>query len=205
LTEFQKIRLRSGTVLLTSTGRTWKTVRRRKKAELKPQCSGFAAGYQRNRKLLSTTFELRQKAEIKEQIVGTPAQSAVRQSHDGILSDSEVVNDSPPTSSMDNIFGKHKSSAESLYIATANPERRSQIWTRRSAVIVLIALVLAALALFSGHSPLLGRPYRQRPFYHNITEVQGVCIDVNNRTASFAGHIGLHGDSNDSPKRSFFW
>ncbi|KAJ7915314.1 alpha/beta-hydrolase [Mycena leptocephala] len=106
---------------------------------------------------------------------------------------------------MDKIFGKHKSSAESLYIATANSEQRSQIWTRRSAVIVLLTLVLAALTLFSGHSPLLGRPHRQRPFYHNITEVQGVCIDVNNRTASYAGHIGLHGDSNESPKRSFFW
>ncbi|KAJ7822954.1 alpha/beta-hydrolase [Mycena leptocephala] len=106
---------------------------------------------------------------------------------------------------MDKIFGKHKSSSESLYIPTANPERRSPIWTRRSAVIVLLTLVLVALTLFSGHSPLLGRPHRQRPFYHNITEVQGVCIDVNNRTASYTGHIGLHGDSNESPKRSFFW
>ncbi|KAF7373929.1 hypothetical protein MSAN_00605300 [Mycena sanguinolenta] len=39
-------------------------------------------------------------------------------------------------------------------------------------------------------------------FYHNITEVHGFqCVDQ----TSYAGHIGLKGDSDSSPRRSFFW
>ncbi|KAJ7174399.1 alpha/beta-hydrolase [Mycena filopes] len=43
------------------------------------------------------------------------------------------------------------------------------------------------------------------PFYHNISSVEGVCPSVKNSTVSYAGHIGLVGDTDTSPKRSFFW
>ncbi|KAJ7123530.1 alpha/beta-hydrolase [Mycena epipterygia] len=80
--------------------------------------------------------------------------------------------------------------------------RRSQV---RTILTVLLTCVLAAITLIFGHSSRLKPLNSPEPFYHNITKVQGVCVDVNNRTASHAGHIGLHGDSSHSPKRSFFW
>ncbi|KAJ7336949.1 alpha/beta-hydrolase [Mycena albidolilacea] len=55
---------------------------------------------------------------------------------------------------------------------------------------------------------LSGHQHRERSFYHNITEVQGLCIDNNAGTdlaTSYAGHIGLKSDNDKSPKRSFFW
>ncbi|KAJ6582108.1 alpha/beta-hydrolase [Mycena capillaripes] len=42
-------------------------------------------------------------------------------------------------------------------------------------------------------------------FYHRVSDVKGVCAGVTNSSVSHAGHIGLHGDSEQSPKRSFFW
>ncbi|KAJ7643133.1 alpha/beta-hydrolase [Mycena polygramma] len=42
-------------------------------------------------------------------------------------------------------------------------------------------------------------------FYFRVSEVKGICLGVTNRTVSHAGHIGLDGDSEDAPKRSFFW
>ncbi|KAJ7153077.1 alpha/beta-hydrolase [Mycena crocata] len=83
-----------------------------------------------------------------------------------------------------------------------DPRRKSQSWSR-PVLIVLLTLILAALTLRFDRSP--HAETHLQPFYHNITAVQDVCVDVNNRTASYAGHIGLKGDSNKSPKRSFFW
>ncbi|KAJ7256414.1 alpha/beta-hydrolase [Mycena rebaudengoi] len=46
---------------------------------------------------------------------------------------------------------------------------------------------------------------RMDSFYHTVSEVHGVCTGVSNSSVSHAGHIGLLGDSEESPKRSFFW
>ncbi|KAJ7661970.1 alpha/beta-hydrolase [Mycena polygramma] len=103
---------------------------------------------------------------------------------------------------MDPLFVKDKrSDAESLYIPRVKLERKSS--AMRTALVSFG--ILAALALLSRHLSRPCHPHRPGTFYHNITEVQDVCVDVNNRTASYAGHIGLQGDSNKSPKRSFFW
>ncbi|KAJ7730162.1 alpha/beta-hydrolase [Mycena metata] len=71
----------------------------------------------------------------------------------------------------------------------------------RSAAILLLTLILALTLL----SSRFGRLDNSRTFYHNVKAVQDVCIDVINRTASYAGHLGLDGDSDKTPKRSFFW
>ncbi|KAJ6457012.1 alpha/beta-hydrolase [Mycena vitilis] len=45
-------------------------------------------------------------------------------------------------------------------------------------------------------------------FYHNISEVKSLCaVSIKNQTqpVSYSGHVGLDGDSEESPKRSFFW
>ncbi|KAJ6554249.1 Alpha/Beta hydrolase protein [Mycena capillaripes] len=103
-------------------------------------------------------------------------------------------------------YADKPSDVESLCPPTPTPvDRKPTTRTLRSATVITCILAAAALTLLSCHSRRQGHPHRQRSFYHNVTEVQGVCVDVNNRTASYAGHIGLQGDSDKTPKRSFFW
>ncbi|KAF7343942.1 hypothetical protein MVEN_01683000 [Mycena venus] len=103
-------------------------------------------------------------------------------------------------------FGADKVAAdvEGLHVFKSHLGPKPRPRTLRLAgtvVIVLLTVILAALTvLLSGH--LSRHSHRPRGFYHNITDVQGLnCID----SASYAGHIGLKGDTNKSPKRSFFW
>lgn len=42
-------------------------------------------------------------------------------------------------------------------------------------------------------------------FYHLVSKADGLCTGVNGPAPSFAGWIGLEGDSDMKPKRSFFW
>ncbi|KAJ6612621.1 alpha/beta-hydrolase [Mycena sp. CBHHK59/15] len=69
----------------------------------------------------------------------------------------------------------------------------------------VIAVLSVYKALFAARSLPPIQVAKWPPFYHRVAEVKGICIGANNRTASHAGHIGLEGDSEDSPKRSFFW
>ncbi|KAJ6529087.1 alpha/beta-hydrolase [Mycena vulgaris] len=98
-----------------------------------------------------------------------------------------------------------KSATDDPFFAQVNLRRSSRARNLRAALVVLLTLVLATITLSFGDSSRLRTPGSARTFYHNVTKVQGVCFDVNNRTASYAGHIGLEGDSSKSPKRSFFW
>ncbi|CAK5270086.1 unnamed protein product [Mycena citricolor] len=43
------------------------------------------------------------------------------------------------------------------------------------------------------------------PFFSHIAQPRGLCAGVNGPSVSHAGHIGLAGDSDADPKRSFFW
>ncbi|KAJ7832993.1 Alpha/Beta hydrolase protein [Mycena leptocephala] len=62
---------------------------------------------------------------------------------------------------------------------------------------------LAQVALLS--SPSSTQVPEVAPFYHKISEVKGLCSGVTNRTTSHAGYIGLQGNTDETPKRSFFW
>ncbi|KAK7018143.1 SET domain-containing protein [Favolaschia claudopus] len=44
-----------------------------------------------------------------------------------------------------------------------------------------------------------------QPFYAHVKTVQNICPVVDGPGISHSGHIGLKGDSEDSPKRLFFW
>ncbi|KAK7050639.1 Alpha/Beta hydrolase protein [Favolaschia claudopus] len=46
---------------------------------------------------------------------------------------------------------------------------------------------------------------RKSSFFYNVTKIQGICTDEAHSPVSHAGHIGLEGDTSNSPKRSFFW
>lgn len=77
-----------------------------------------------------------------------------------------------------------------------------------SAVITLAALGVATLYFaYSGHLPG-ALVYNEResggvlgPFYHSIKTHDDLCVGG----ISHSGYIGLKGDSEDTPKRSFFW
>jgi hypothetical protein len=42
-------------------------------------------------------------------------------------------------------------------------------------------------------------------FFVNISETTSLCPGFDGKAKSYAGHIGLKGDSDETPKRSFFW
>lgn len=42
-------------------------------------------------------------------------------------------------------------------------------------------------------------------FYHLVSRADDLCVGVDGPTPSIAGWIGLEGDSDAKPKRSFFW
>ncbi|KAK7018142.1 Alpha/Beta hydrolase protein [Favolaschia claudopus] len=44
-----------------------------------------------------------------------------------------------------------------------------------------------------------------QPFYAHVKTVENICPAVDGPGISHSGHIGLKGDSEDSPKRLFFW
>ena len=100
--------------------------------------------------------------------------------------------------------------AEGQPAATGDANARKPFWRRRApqALALLVSLALAALALYalvwrseSSHSP------ESRPtFYHDVHFVgNDICPSVWGNTSSYAGYIGLEGDSEDGPKRAFFW
>ncbi|KAJ7153222.1 alpha/beta-hydrolase [Mycena filopes] len=102
---------------------------------------------------------------------------------------------------MDAKLWPHKHDTDAPLLPQAiHPKNSTRIL--RSAAILLLTLLLAASTLLFSR---LGCTPTSRGFYHNVTAVQDVCVDIHNRSASHAGHIGLRGDSEKSPKRSFFW
>ncbi|KAJ7775104.1 alpha/beta-hydrolase [Mycena metata] len=81
--------------------------------------------------------------------------------------------------------------------------------TRTSKLSALVGLaVFAALATLhycSLHFAAAPRSPTTLRFYANITQPRGICPSVRGDASSYAGYIGLSGDTEDSPRRSFFW
>lgn len=62
------------------------------------------------------------------------------------------------------------------------------------------ALLATTFAVQSANSDL-----SEKKFYHQISQADELCIGPNGPSPSFAGWIGLKGDTDTNPKRSFFW
>ncbi|KAJ7172259.1 alpha/beta-hydrolase [Mycena filopes] len=84
--------------------------------------------------------------------------------------------------------------------------KRSSLATK---ILTLAALtVLCAFASLGYCSLRRGTDYwlvAPLKFYANVTQPRGICPSVNGDASSYAGYIGLAGDAEDSPRRSFFW
>ncbi len=52
---------------------------------------------------------------------------------------------------------------------------------------------------------MFGKPSVSARFFYNITSPQGLCVSPTGHDVSHSGYIGLKGDTEDHPKRSFFW
>lgn len=63
-------------------------------------------------------------------------------------------------------------------------------------------LTLPFLVNFLG---VLSRTADDVGFYHLVSKADDLCVGVNGPAPSIAGWIGLTGDSDVKPKRSFFW
>jgi hypothetical protein len=95
-----------------------------------------------------------------------------------------------------------------LYPPTKKPSRTGGILTL--AVIVVASLCASIGFCFdihwryaSGVSAFGAAPPVK--FYANVTRPQGICLGVKGDASSYAGYIGIAGDTPDSPRRSFFW
>ncbi|KZV72711.1 alpha/beta-hydrolase [Peniophora sp. CONT] len=101
--------------------------------------------------------------------------------------------------------------AESQPAPAGESNTRRPVWRRRAPRIValLVSLAIAALALYAlvWRSETSSSPDpRRADFYHNVHFVgNDICPSVWGNTSSHAGYIGLEGDSEDTPKRAFFW
>ncbi|KAF7313009.1 hypothetical protein MKEN_00985800 [Mycena kentingensis (nom. inval.)] len=89
---------------------------------------------------------------------------------------------------------------------TSETPRPERAYTTRTRLLSIAALaILSTLFRFSG--TLRTRPFDPpEQFYQHLAPVKLSCAHGMNTTArSIAGHIGLRGDTEDAPKRSFFW
>ncbi|KAJ6525669.1 Alpha/Beta hydrolase protein [Mycena capillaripes] len=83
-------------------------------------------------------------------------------------------------------------------------KKRSRTTTILTLVVIFVASVCASIGFcYVQGSGINAAPPLQ--FYANVTRPRGICIGVKGDAPSYAGYIGIAGDSTDSPRRSFFW
>ncbi|KAJ7668131.1 alpha/beta-hydrolase [Mycena rosella] len=97
--------------------------------------------------------------------------------------------------------GSHWCSGSELD-GSVNPSRKSSNLTRVG-WLVSCALGLAWL-LYSWQNRTLARA-ESAPFYANIASPKNICPATQGPSISHSGYIGLQGDREVAPKRSFFW
>jgi hypothetical protein len=100
-----------------------------------------------------------------------------------------------------------KAALEATPLLLPSNYRRQQPKSRIRSVIVWIIFLIAVLG---GTAATLVWPTPPSiselpPFHSRIRTPQGICNADNGKGVSHAGYIGLDGDSNGKPKRSFFW
>ncbi|KAF7344701.1 SET domain-containing protein [Mycena venus] len=90
-------------------------------------------------------------------------------------------------------------------------QRQSAVLTRRgrrsnwTGTRWLIRCILVSAWVWYSHHIWSAEQSTMGSFYANITSPQNICPAVDGPAISHSGYIGLKGDSNDTPKRSFFW
>ncbi|KAJ7622422.1 alpha/beta-hydrolase [Roridomyces roridus] len=96
------------------------------------------------------------------------------------------------------------SKSDRLVLPSASPQRPRRSFSGSMAVVFLSVITIWTLCR-SWYSlvPTSRVSTPSESFYHRIHKPAGIC--GNSSAVSYSGHIGLHGDSEISPKRSFFW
>lgn len=92
-----------------------------------------------------------------------------------------------------------------IYSDGSGGDRPRNASRSRTAAVALAALGIAAVLLVA-NGGVVRRVFAERseelgPFYHSVKTHDDVCVGG----VSHSGYIGLKGDSEEQPKRSFFW
>jgi len=106
-----------------------------------------------------------------------------------------------------NFVGKKCDAALYIPITPNEFDTRSQRSSRHCLLLtVVFCLALTLGSVLSGAFHLSRpAPSLADPFYSSIVTPHDVCEGVTGRAVSHSGFIGLKGDSDETPKRSFFW
>lgn len=76
---------------------------------------------------------------------------------------------------------------------------------RTSAILTLAAIAVVAVCASIGFCCVGYSEAGTTPFYSRVTRPRGICLGVRGDAPSYAGYIGLQGDTPDNHRRSFFW
>lgn len=119
------------------------------------------------------------------------------------------------------IFEKDKVSLSNAYtlpvpttsggFKSGHEKRRASLGRTTLAAVCSFALLLTIGSLFCGSiqgyvSAVFSSRETNSPFYHHVVVTDpNICPAINGKGVSYSGHIGLKGDTEAEPKRSFFW
>lgn len=94
-------------------------------------------------------------------------------------------------------------SSVETHIQRQTPSRRVVLW---AGAVISLSLLMTTLTVALYPTAVIYTHKDVDAFYRNITTItDGLCPGINGPGVSHAGHIGLHGDTESHPKRSFFW
>ncbi|KAF9002604.1 alpha/beta-hydrolase [Hymenopellis radicata] len=102
------------------------------------------------------------------------------------------------------MFGKHEYDLIPTSLYSSSPSNEPNKRNRKVHTTVLVVLLWITLGSYIHivRSPNCEGPTRDLgSFYHNVSTTDAVCPGVE----THSGYIGLKGDSDKTPKRSFFW
>lgn len=97
-------------------------------------------------------------------------------------------------------------------VSNANHEKRWPSLGRPTLAAVCSFALLLSIGLFCSESiwryidALFSSEEMNSSFYHHVVVTDpNICPAINGQGVSYSGHIGLEGDTETEPKRSFFW
>ncbi|KAI0313693.1 Alpha/Beta hydrolase protein [Amylostereum chailletii] len=108
----------------------------------------------------------------------------------------------------DKLLGNSKLRSTLLPISTRSHSLTAEPFRKHLGIFLAASIITTTLCLFSLSALHPHRPSRSPDhldFFSNITRPQGLCSTPVGHGSSHAGYIGLQGDSEETPKRSFFW
>lgn len=74
-------------------------------------------------------------------------------------------------------------------------------WVLALSVLTAVSMALGYICIY----PVLTNGVHRAQFHATVNSHASLCAGADGKGASHSGYIGLKGDSEDAPKRSFYW